>query len=183
MPGGGCLGTALNQGGKSVKISVEHIKEAAAHIGANIHCTPLFFSRTFSEISDNMVYLKAENLQRTGSFKIRGALNKIYNLPRSERERGVIAISAGNHAQGVALAATKAGIPSTIVMPETAPIAKVVATRGYGAEVKLYGNVFDECAALAQEIQAKSGATLLHPFDDLHVIAGQGTVGLKSIAN
>ncbi len=128
-----------------------------------------------------MVYLKAENLQRTGSFKIRGALNKINNLTELEKEQGVIAISAGNHAQGVALAATKAGIHSTIVMPETAPIAKVVATKGYGAEVKLYGNGFDECAALAQKLQAERGAIFLHPFDDPHIISGQGTIGLEVI--
>lgn len=164
-----------------MKVCVKSIREAAAHINSSIHRTPLFFSRTFSEMSGNMVYLKAENLQRTGSFKIRGALNKINHLTKLEKERGVIAISAGNHAQGVALSATKAGISSTIVMPETAPIAKVVATRSYGAEVKLHGNVFDECAVLAQELQAETGATFLHPFDDPYIIIGQGTIGLEII--
>jgi len=130
-----------------------------------------------------MVYLKAENLQKTGSFKIRGALNKIKHLTTSEKRNGVIAISAGNHAQGVALAATTAGISSTIVMPENAPIAKVVATRGYGARVELFGNCFDDCASKARELQAETGATFIHPFDDPWVIAGQGTIGLEIMAD
>ncbi|MGI6142944.1 MAG: threonine ammonia-lyase, partial [bacterium] len=166
-----------------MQVSLASIREAAASIKDDIHYTPLSFSRTFSEISGNMVYLKAENLQKTGSFKIRGALNKIKHLTTSEKRNGVIAISAGNHAQGVALAATTAGISSTIVMPENAPIAKVVATRGYGARVELFGNCFDDCASKARELQAETGATFIHPFDDPWVIAGQGTIGLEIMAD
>ncbi|HHY36599.1 MAG TPA: threonine ammonia-lyase [Firmicutes bacterium] len=168
---------------RTVQVSLASIREAAACIKDDIHHTPLSYSRTFSELSGNMVYLKAENLQKTGSFKIRGALNKIKNLTEAEKEKGVIAISAGNHAQGVALAATTAGISSTIVMPENAPIAKVVATRGYGARVELFGNCFDDCASKARELQAETGATFIHPFDDPYVIAGQGTIGLEIMAD
>jgi threonine dehydratase len=167
---------------KAVEVNLASIREAAASIQDEIHHTPLFLSRTFSELSGNMVYLKAENLQKTGSFKLRGALNKVRHLTAAEKRRGVIAISAGNHAQGVALAATRAGIPSTIVMPENAPIAKVMATKGYGAHVELFGKFFDECAIKAKELQAETGATLIHPFDDPYVIAGQGTIGLEIMA-
>lgn len=125
------------------------------------------------------VLFKLENLQKTGSFKLRGALNRIANLTEEEKARGVIASSAGNHAQGIALGATAQGIKSTIVMPETAPIAKIAATRGYGAEVVLCGTVYDDAFAKACEIQKATGAVFLHPFDDEYVIAGQGTIGLE----
>ncbi|MDU2199030.1 MAG: threonine ammonia-lyase, partial [Peptostreptococcaceae bacterium] len=119
------------------------------------------------------------NLQRTGSFKVRGACNKIANLTDKEKANGVIASSAGNHAQGVALGAKMSGIKSTIVMPATAPLLKVSATKGYGAEVVLNGLVYDDAYAKAVEIQKETGATFLHPFNDKHVIAGQGTIGLE----
>lgn len=162
-----------------MKVTLDLIKEAAKVLKGEIHHTPLTFSNTFSEFSGNNVYLKSENLQKTGSFKIRGAFNKINHLSEQEKQKGVLAISAGNHAQGVALSATKAGIRSIIVMPERAPIAKVVATKNYGAQVELYGNVFDECAKRAKEIQEKTGSTFIHPFNDPYVIAGQGTIGLE----
>lgn len=125
------------------------------------------------------VFLKTENLQKTGSFKIRGAYTKITSLSPEERSNGVIAASAGNHAQGVAFAAGRAGIKSTIVMPETAPISKVLATKGYGAQVVLHGQVYDDAYQKAREIQASNGAVLVHAFDDPAIIAGQGTIGLE----
>jgi len=141
--------------------------------------TPCWESRTFSELCRGRVWLKYENLQRTGSYKIRGALNRILTLPASARERGVIAASAGNHAQGVAVAAALAGVSATIVMPRQAPLAKVSATRGYGARVILHGEVFDEAHAEALRIAAAEGLTYVHPFDDPMVMAGQGTVALE----
>jgi threonine dehydratase len=123
--------------------------------------------------------LKYENLQRTGSYKIRGALNRILTLPPDARARGVIAASAGNHAQGAAVAAAIASVPATIVMPSQAPLAKVSATRGYGAQVILCGDVFDEAHAEAMRIAARDGLTYVHPFDDPMIMAGQGTVALE----
>jgi threonine dehydratase len=125
------------------------------------------------------VWLKYENLQRTGSYKLRGALNRLLTLPPEARSRGVIAASAGNHAQGVAVAASIAGVPATIVMPVQAPLAKVSATRGYGARVILHGEVFDEAHAEALRIAADEGLTYVHPFDDPMIMAGQGTVALE----
>ena len=119
---------------------------------------------------------------KTGSFKIRGACNKIANLTDEEKAKGVIASSAGNHAQGVALGAKMNGIKATIVMPSTAPLAKVTATKGYGAEVVLAGLVYDDAYAKAIEIQKETGATFLHPFNDEYVIAGQGTISLEKCA-
>ena len=125
------------------------------------------------------VYLKLENLQKTGSFKLRGAYNKIHSLDEVEKKRGVIAASAGNHAQGVAYAASHAGIRSVIVMPETAPLSKVSATKGYGAEVVLAGTSYDEAFARAQELEQEQGLTFVHAFNDDQVMAGQGTIGLE----
>ena len=128
---------------------------------------------------DNQIYLKTENLQNTGSFKLRGAYYKISQLSDEEKKRGVIACSAGNHAQGVALAATKNGIKSIICLPEGAPISKVVATKGYGAEVCMVKGVYDDAYQKAIELRDKHGYTLIHPFDDEDVIAGQGTIALE----
>ena len=128
---------------------------------------------------DNEVYLKTENLQLTGSFKLRGAYNKICHLTEEEKKRGVVACSAGNHSQGVALAAAKAGINAIICIPEGAPISKVEATKGYGAEVELVPGVYDDAYERALEISRETGRTLIHPFDDDDVIAGQGTIGLE----
>lgn len=128
---------------------------------------------------NNHIYLKTENLQNTGSFKLRGAYYKISQLSAEEKKRGVIACSAGNHAQGVALAATKSGIKSIICLPEGAPISKVVATKGYGAEVVMVKGVYDDAYQKALELKEKYGYTLIHPFDDEDVIAGQGTIALE----
>ncbi len=141
--------------------------------------TPMLHSRTFSTMSGAEVYLKAENLQRAGSFKIRGAVNTIARLSPDQRQHGVITASAGNHAQGVAIAAQTAGIPCTIVMPEGAPLAKIVATQGYGAQVVLHGAAYDDAYAHACQLQAETGATFIPAFDDPHIIAGQGTLGLE----
>ncbi|WP_143745121.1 threonine ammonia-lyase, partial [Megasphaera cerevisiae] len=125
------------------------------------------------------VYLELENLQRTGSFKLRGAYNKVAALTPEERNKGVIAASAGNHAQGVALAASVYGCQSTICMPRHAPLTKVAATRGYGANVVLHGDFFDEAAAKAVALTKEHGYTFVHPFNDPLVIAGQGTISLE----
>ncbi|MGC8573402.1 MAG: threonine ammonia-lyase [Caldisphaera sp.] len=140
-----------------------------------IHITPLDYSRTFSELSKGKIFLKLENLQKTGSFKIRGAYYKIWSLG-DEKFKGVIAASAGNHAQGVALAATLQKTKSIIVMPETAPIAKINATKGYGAEVILYGKNFDDAMSKAVELSKEKGYNLIHAYDDLKIISGQGTI-------
>ncbi|WP_251553675.1 threonine ammonia-lyase [Neobacillus muris] len=145
-----------------------------------VHTTPLDFSQTFSNISHhNQVYLKLENLQKTGSFKVRGSYNKLTSLSKEELEKGVVAASAGNHAQGVAYSSQMLGIPCTIVMPKGAPLSKISATRQYGAEVILEGNVFDDALAHALELKENMGATFVHAFDDEAIIAGQGTVGLE----
>lgn len=155
---------------------VERARDALQGI---VHRTPLDLSRTFSELSHNEIHLKMENLQKTGSFKIRGAYNKIHNLSADEKSRGVIAASAGNHAQGVAYAAARAGLRATIVMPETAPLSKIMATQSYGADIVLAGQVYDEAFQRARELQQEQGATFIHAFDDEKVIAGQGTIGLE----
>lgn len=161
------------------ELTIEQIYEAYKVLSSVVHKTPLEKSRTFSELGGTDVYLKMENLQKTGSFKLRGAYYKMATLNKSERERGVIAASAGNHAQGVALAAALAQIRATVVMPEYAPLAKIMATQGYGAEVVLSGTVYDEAYAKAKEIEAKTAQTFIHAFDDYEVMAGQGTIGLE----
>jgi len=143
------------------------------------HVTDLDRSSTFSKMTGGDVYLKLENLQKTGSFKVRGAAYAMSQLTDEERKAGVIAASAGNHAQGVAYAATRLGIKSTIIMPKFSPVAKIQATESYGAKVILHGNVFDDALAHAKETAEKTGATFLHPFNDEDVIAGQGTIGLE----
>ncbi|GMA97576.1 threonine ammonia-lyase [Pelosinus sp. IPA-1] len=160
-------------------VSLEEIKKAREVLKGVICRTGLVYTNIISEMSGNHVYLKMENLQRTGSFKLRGAYNKVANLSESEKKNGVIASSAGNHAQGVALAATTFGIQSTIVMPKHAPLSKVIATRGYGAKVVLHGDVYDEAYAEAKRIQAEENSTFVHPFNDPMVIAGQGTIALE----
>lgn len=141
--------------------------------------TPIIQADELSTRLGAQVYLKAENVQPAGSFKVRGAFNKIHNLSPEEKARGVIAPSAGNHAQGVALAAKRSGIKATIVMPEFAPLTKVVATRKFGAEVILHGKSFDDAAARVRELVQERGLTLIHAFDDEDIIAGQGTCGLE----
>lgn len=162
-----------------MRVTLDAIREAAGTIADVIRPTPLIKSHALCRIAGSDVYLKPENLQRTGSFKIRGALNRIRHLDPGERSRGVVASSAGNHAQGVALAASAAGISSTIVMPLTAPLTKVERTRGYGAEVLLHGEYYEAAYERAREIQSERDAVFVHPFDDPFVIAGQGTIGLE----
>ena len=141
--------------------------------------TRLIYSEVFSKESGNNVYIKPENLQLTGAFKIRGAYNKILKLTEEEKNKGVIASSAGNHAQGVAYAANKLGVEATIVMPKTTPIIKVEATKNYGANVVLFGDCYDEAYEKAKEVQEKNDYVFIHPFDDLDVIEGQGTITLE----
>lgn len=159
------------------RITIEDIRAAAARIGDAVTLTPLLPSPSFSRLTGHTVYLRAENLQRTGSFKIRGATNVIAQL--SDPAAGVVAGSAGNHAQGVALAAQNAGVPATIFMPTTAPIPKVEATRGYGADVQLVGDNIQTAVEAAQTFAAETGARFIHPYDDPDIIAGQGTLGLE----
>lgn len=154
-------------------------QEAQAAMQHVVHHTPLQKSTTFSSIAGCEVYLKLESLQKTGSFKIRGAYNKIRTLTQEEKDKGVIAASAGNHAQGVAYAARMSNVNATIVMPEAAPLSKVMATRGYGAEVVLSGAGYDEAYHQAQQIQAQFEQTFIHAFNDERVITGQGTIGLE----
>ena len=160
-------------------LTLKDIQKARETIKDIINKTDLLESVKLSNHANANVYLKCENLQKTGSFKVRGACNKIANLTDEEKANGVIASSAGNHAQGVALGAKMSGIKSTIVMPSTAPLAKVSATKGYGANVVLEGIVYDDAYAKAVEIQKETGATFLHPFNDKYVMAGQGTIALE----
>ena len=164
------------------QVTIEDIKLAQQRLAKVVTKTPLDQSTTFSKIAGCNVFLKLENMQKTGSFKIRGAGNCIASLSDAERAKGVIAASAGNHAQGVALGATRFGVKSTIVMPEPAPLSKVEATRGYGAEVVLHGTYYDEANAEARRIQEQTGQTFVHAFDNPQVIAGQGTVALEMLA-
>jgi threonine dehydratase len=160
-------------------LSLDDVLEAQPRVEAVARRTPLDYSHTFSRMSGAEVHLKLENFQRTGAFKIRGATNRIATLSEEEREAGVVTASAGNHAQGVALAATRAGVDSTIVMPEFAPISKVNATRRYGGQVVLHGVDYSEAQAKAHEIEREEGRTYVHAFDDPVVMAGQGTLGLE----
>ena len=162
-------------------VTLSDVEDAAKVLKGVVHRTPIEKSRTLSELAVADLYLKLENTQRTGSFKLRGAYYKIWSLGDSERKRGVVAASAGNHAQGVAQAATLLDTSSTIVMPISASPAKVDATKGYGAHVVLHGSTFDETLEMARSISQKEGATFVHPFDDPKVIAGQGTVGLEML--
>ncbi len=156
----------------------ERSLEARGIIEDHIHKTPLDRSTTFSKMFGGDVYLKYENLQKSGSFKARGALYKISRLV-SQGVREVVAASSGNHAQGVAYAASIYGVSATIFMPESTPIAKIEATRGYGARVILRGRIFDEAFESAMEYSEKAGAAFIHPFNDLDIIAGQGTIALE----
>lgn len=160
-------------------IKLEDIKKAKKNIENSIKRTPLIECPLLSEKTGANIYLKLENLQKTGSFKIRGALNKIINMSEEEKKKGIIASSAGNHAQGVALGAKEANIKATIVMPKFAPTSKVLATRGYGAEVILEGDTFNDAFEHALKVQKENDFVFLHAFNDDYVIAGQGTIGLE----
>ncbi len=160
-------------------MNVKEIERAHAALHNVLHAIPLSSSQTFSRLSGAELFLKCENLQKTGSFKVRGAFHKIARLAAEGKARAVVAASAGNHAQGVAFAASTLGIASTIVMPLATPIAKISATRNYGANVLLHGACYDDAYAKACEIQQETGAVFVHPFNDPDVIAGQGTVAIE----
>jgi threonine dehydratase len=160
-------------------ITFSDIESAYNVLKPIVHSTPLLSSRTFNQSNGNTVYFKAENLQRIGAFKIRGAYNKISSLTEEERKRGVIAHSSGNHAQGVALSAKLFGIKATIVMPHDSVKSKIAATKGYGAELVLCGTTTNDRERATQELIDKYGYTLIHPYNDEKLIAGQGTMVLE----
>jgi threonine dehydratase len=164
-------------------VTIADIWEAYKLLKPRLHHTPLTPSRTLHDLTGADIYLKAENMQRSGSFKVRGASFKLSRLSEQEYRCGVIAASAGNHAQGVAIAASQHNVSCTIVMPETAPLAKVMATQGYGADVVLHGFNYDDAYQHCLELQEASGATFIHAFDDPDVIAGQGTLGLEMLSD
>lgn len=160
-------------------VLIEDIIKAQERLHGIVHKTPLDYSKTFSELSNSEVYLKLENLQKTGSFKVRGSYYKMTTLTEEEHQKGVIAASAGNHAQGVAYSSQMLGVPCTIVMPKGAPLSKIQATKKYGANVELQGDAFDDALAYAIDLKDTTGATFVHTFDDEAIIAGHGTVGLE----
>lgn len=160
-------------------LSRQDFEQARARVAPHIHRTPLLTSRLLSEHTGFDVRLKAEMFQRTGSYKIRGPLNKFAHLTEEEKRRGVICSSAGNHAQGVALAAALNGIKAVVVMAENATPSKIEATRAYGAEVVLHGTIWDEANERCKELARERGLTYIHPFDDPQLVAGQGTLGLE----
>ncbi len=162
-----------------INLSPRVFQEARAHVAPHVYHTPLLTSRLLSERSGFDIRLKAEIFQRTGSYKIRGPLNKFAHLSEDQRRRGVICSSAGNHAQGVALAAKLSGMRAVVVMAENATRSKVEATRAYGAEVVLHGTIWDEANEKAKQLCEERGLTYIHPFDDPQLIAGQGTLGLE----
>lgn len=166
-----------------MEINLRDIEKAAERLKPILHHTELDLSSTFSRMSGGQIYLKCENRQKTGSFKIRGASNKIAAMVDRGEIRPVVASSAGNHAQGVAYAASRFGLPATIVMPKIAPIAKAQATEGYGAKVVLEGDCYDDAYACACRICEEEGAVFLHPYNDPEVIAGQGTLGLEILSD
>ena len=160
-------------------VSAAQVEAAADLLAGVVRRTPLWHSRGLADRCGGPVWLKCENLQRTGSFKIRGAYTRIARLTDAERARGVVAASAGNHAQGVALAARLLGAEATVFMPETAPLPKVAATRGYGAQIQMLGQSLTEPLVAAAEYAERTGSIFIHPFEHVDVIAGQGTVGLE----
>ncbi|MET3711540.1 threonine dehydratase [Sphingomonas trueperi] len=160
-------------------MSIADVRAAAERISGAVVRTPTLHSRTLSQLTGANVYLKFENLQFTAAYKERGALNTLLQLDAEARSKGVIAASAGNHAQGLAYHATRLGIPSTIVMPKNTPIVKVTQTEGHGANVVLHGETFDAAYQHSRELEAERGFTFIHPFDDPRVIAGQGTATLE----
>lgn len=162
-------------------LTLEQVREAAVTLGGQFRRTELMHSHFFSERIGLPVYFKCENLQRSGSFKVRGAFYFMSRQPAARLAAGVVTASAGNHAQGVALSAARHGVAATVVMPENTPLAKVLATRGYGAEVILHGTVFDEALGEARRLEKSRGLLYVPPFDDPLIMAGQGTVGLEIV--
>jgi threonine dehydratase len=175
------MATATKLDAPSVTLS--DIQAAAARIEGNIVRTPTLHSITLSELTGAQVWLKFENLQFTAAYKERGALNKLLLMPDPARAKGVIAASAGNHAQGLAYHASRLGIPSTIVMPIPTPTVKITQTEGHGATVVLHGETFDAAYAHARQLETERGLTFVHPFDDVDIIAGQGTIALEMLAD
>jgi threonine dehydratase len=165
----------------TIPVTIDDVRAAHARIRDSIVRTPTFISRTLSELTGATVYLKFENLQFTAAYKERGALNTLLQLDEAARAKGVIAASAGNHAQGLAYHAHRLGIPATIVMPTNTPIVKVTQTEGHGAKVVLEGDTFDAAYAHARQLEQECGFTFVHPFDDARVIAGQGTVAVEML--
>ena len=163
------------------KLTLQKFEEAAEKVKEVTLQTNLVYSEYFSAQSGNKVYLKPENMQYTGAYKVRGAYYKISTMSEEERKKGLITASAGNHAQGVAYAAKKYGVKATVVMPTTTPLIKVNRTKSYGAEVVLYGDVYDEACEYALKLAEEKGLTFVHPFDDLDVATGQGSIAMEII--
>lgn len=164
---------------KTLSVSLKDIQDARKRLEKVIQPTQVDWSASASKLLGTDIFFKFENTQKTGSFKIRGAYNKISQLTESEKKQGVICSSAGNHAQGVALSAALAGVKATIVMPITAPLSKVSATRNYGAEIVLHGEIYDEAFEKAQELAKEKGYVFIPPYEDEKIVAGQGTIGLE----
>jgi threonine dehydratase len=160
-------------------LTIELIKEAATRIAGHIHRTPVVTSRSFNDVAGREVFFKCENHQRAGAFKARGATNKILSLTADEKKRGVIAVSSGNHAQAVALAAREAGTRAVVCLPNDAPKMKVEATRGYGADIRFFDRHKDDRDAFGREIAAREGLVMVPAYDDYLIMAGQGTCGLE----
>ncbi|MBQ4463383.1 MAG: pyridoxal-phosphate dependent enzyme, partial [Eubacterium sp.] len=163
------------------ELTIEKFEEAFQKVSEVVSPTPLVYSEFFSKLYGNRIYLKPENIQHTGAYKIRGAYYKISTLSEEERKRGLITASAGNHAQGVAFAAERFGAKATIVMPTTTPLMKVNRTKSYGADVILHGDVYDDACEEAYRLADEHGYTFIHPFDDIDVAAGQGTIAMEII--
>lgn len=163
------------------ELTLEKFEEASEIVEKVTQETKLIYSEYFSGLSGNKVYFKPENMQRTGAYKVRGAYYKISQLSDQEKEKGLITASAGNHAQGVAYAARLAGVKATVVMPVTTPLIKVNRTKSLGADVVLSGNVFDEACAHAYELAEEHGYTFVHPFNDLQIATGQGSIAMEII--
>src|SRR6266478_1157266 len=160
-------------------LTIDLIKEAAARIAGRVHRTPVMTSRSFNDVAGREVFFKCENLQRAGAFKARGATNKILSLTADEKKRGVIAVSSGNHAQAVALAAREAGTRAVVCLPEDAPKMKVAATRGYGADIRFFNRHKDDRDAFGREIAERENLVMVPAYDDYLIMAGQGTCGLE----
>src|SRR5437762_934379 len=160
-------------------LTLELIQQAASRIAGRVHRTPVMTSRSFNETAGCEVFFKCENLQRAGAFKARGATNKILSLSDDEKKRGVIAVSSGNHAQAVALASREAGIRAVVCIPDDAPKMKVAATRGYGADIRVFDRHRDDRDAFGREIAEREGLVMVPAYDDYSIMAGQGTCGLE----
>ena len=171
--------TPTSRGSELAMLTLDLIKQAAARIAGRVHRTPVITSRAFNEATGHEVFFKCENLQRAGAFKARGATNKIRSLTDDERERGVIAVSSGNHAQAVALAAREAGTRAVVCIPEDAPRMKIEATRGYGADIRFFDRHKDDRDAFGRAIAEQEGLLMVPAYDDYLIMAGQGTCGLE----